>query len=41
MFDRKLCILWHFRNKDSIAISNPFKKSTFNQRGKDAALRFS
>ena len=40
-FDRKLCILWHFRNNDSIAISNPFKMSAFNQKGKDTALSFS
>ena len=31
-------ILWHFRNEESITISNPLKKkSSFNPKGKDAA----
>ena len=30
-------LLWHFRNEESITISNPFKrKSTFNPKGKDS-----
>ena len=38
-FGRKLCLSWHFRNEESITISNPFKKkSTFNPKGKDAAI---
>ena len=38
-FGRKLRLLWHFRNEESITISNPFKKkSTFNPKGKDAAI---
>ena len=38
-FGRKLRLLWHFRNEESINISNPFnKKSTFNPKGKDAAI---
>ena len=37
-FGRKLRLLWHFRNEESITISNPFKeKSTFNPKGRDAA----
>ena len=35
----KLRLSWHFRNEESITISNPFKKkSTFNPKGKDAAI---
>ena len=35
-FGRKLCLSWHFRNEESITISNPFKKkSSFNPKGKD------
>ena len=38
-FGRKLRLLWHFRNEESITMSNPFKKkSTFNPKGKDAAF---
>ena len=38
-FGRKLRLLWHFRNEESITISNPFKKkSTFDPKGKDAAI---
>ena len=38
-FGRKLRLLWHFQNEESITISNPFKKkSTFNPKGKDAAI---
>ena len=38
-FCRKLRLLWHFWNEESITISNPFKKkSTFNPKGKDAAI---
>ena len=38
-FGRKLRLLWHFRNEESITISNPFKKeSTFNPKGKDATI---
>ena len=38
-FGRKLHLLWHFWNKESITKSNPFKrKSTFNSKGKDAAI---
>ena len=38
-FGRKLHLLWHLRNEESITISNPIKKkSTFNPKGKDAAL---
>ena len=38
-FDKKLRLLWHFRNEESITISNSFKKkSTFNPRSKDAAI---
>ena len=38
-FGRKLRLLWHFRNEESITISNSFKKkSTFNPRRKDAAI---
>ena len=41
-FGRKLRLLWHFRNEESITISNPFKKkSTFNPKGKDAAIELS
>ena len=37
-FGKKLRLLWHFRNEESITISNTFKKkSTFNSKGKDAA----
>ena len=37
--DRKLHLLWHFRKEESLTISNPFKKkSTFNPKGKDAAI---
>ena len=36
---RKLRLLWHFRNEESITICNPFrKKSNFNPKGKDAAI---
>ena len=36
---RKLRLLWHFRNEESITIPNPFrKKSNFNPKGKDAAI---
>ena len=31
-FGRKLRLLWHSRNGESIAISNPFKKSTFSPK---------
>ena len=35
----KLRLSWHFRNEESITISNLFKKkSTFNPKGKDAAI---
>ena len=38
-FGRKLRLLWHFWNEDSITISNPIKnKPTFNRRGNDAAI---
>ena len=38
-FGRQLRLLWYFRNEESINISNPFKtKSTFNRKGKDAAI---
>ena len=38
-FGRKLRLLWHFWKGESISISNPFKKkSTFNPKGKDAAV---
>ena len=38
-FGRKPRLLWHFRNEESITTSNPFeKKSTFNPKGKDAAI---
>ena len=38
-FGRKLRLLWHFWKGESISISNPFKKkSTFNPKGKDAAI---
>ena len=38
-FGRKLRLLQHFRNEEPITISNPFKKkSTFNPKGKDAAI---
>ena len=38
-FGRKLPLLWHFRNEESITIFNPFKtKTTFNPKGKDAAI---
>ena len=40
-FGRKLRLLWHFRNEYSITISNRFtKNSTFNPKGKDAAIEF-
>ena len=36
---RKLHLLWYSRNENSTTISNPFKtKSTFNPKGKDAAI---
>ena len=36
---QKTASLWHFRNEESITISNPLKKkSTFNPKGKDAAI---
>ena len=39
-FGRKLRLLWHFRNEESIIISNKFKKkSTFKPKGKDAAIQ--
>ena len=38
-FGRKLRLLWHCWKGESISISNPFKKkSTFNPKGKDAAI---
>ena len=38
-FGRRLRLLWHFRDEDSITISNPFKKkSAFTCKGKDAAI---
>ena len=38
-FARKLRLLWHFRNEETITISNPLKKkSTFNPKGKDTAI---
>lgn len=38
-FGRKLCLSWHFRNEESITISNPFKKKPiFNLKGKDVAI---
>ena len=38
-FGRKLQLSWHFRNEESITISNPFKtKSTFNPKGKDTSI---
>ena len=38
-FGRKLRLLWHFQNEESITISNSFKrKSAFNPNGKDAAI---
>ena len=36
---RKLRLLWHFQNEESITISNSFKnKSTFDPKGNDAAI---
>ena len=36
----RMRLLWHFRNEESITISYPFKKkSTFNPKGKDAAIK--
>ena len=36
---KKLRLLWHFLNGESITISNPFKKkSNFNPKSKDAAI---
>ena len=39
LFGIKLHLLWYFRNENFTTISNPFKtKSTFNPKGKDAAI---
>ena len=36
---RRLRLLWHFQNEESITISNPFKKkSNYNPKGKDANI---
>ena len=38
-FGRRLRLLWHFRNEENSFCPNPFrKKSTFNPKGKDAAI---
>ena len=39
VFGRRLRLGWHFRNSDNAFIANPFRpKSTFNPKGKDAAI---
>ena len=39
IFGRKLRLKWHFRNEESLAVTNPFRhKSKFNPKGKDTAI---